>query len=273
VADQALRWSMSNVLPSPPGLDIQNVIYSYRIQKETGDWVTVYVQNENANGTGYIFREVDEWRPGSLSGTQINKVIGVGDIPRSLWGDGSIEVDGPGSVYDANVVYTYKVDPCFNAQFDPNCPGYVRPVPAIYEIDLNSLYDVTEDENVDLDRSGTLEQDEENLEENEKEQEEAEEELKRKYRLEKAMTAIDASALFAESAMIKQMNELAELSVTQQGYYAASMAGGVYNDTVVLADAKLPDSKNGLRNGFAQQLLHQQMIDMQYNLNKTKENN
>jgi hypothetical protein len=32
----------------------------------------------------------------------------------------------------------------------------------------------------------------------------------------------------------------------------------------VLQDAQLPDSKSGLRNGFAQQLLHQQMVEMQY---------
>ena len=270
--DQALRWSMGNVLPSPPGLDIQNVIYSYKIQKETGDWVTVHVQNENAAGTGYIFRETDEWYPGSLSGTSVNKVIGVGNIPRGLWGDGSIEVDGPGSVYDANVVYTYKVDPCFNTQFDPNCPGYVQPTPVIYEVDLDSLYDVTNDENVDLDRNITLEQDKENLEENENEKEEAEEELKRKYRLEKAMSASDANAIFAESQRIQQMNTLANLAVTEKGYYAASMAGGVYKDSVVLVDSKLPDGRNGLRNGFAQQLLHQQMMDLQYNLNETKEN-
>ena len=265
-ADNALRWSMSNVLPEPPGLDIQNVIYSYRIQKETGDFVTVNVQNENASGTGYIFRETDEWRPGSLSGTQINKVIGVGSIPREAWGDGSIEVNGPGSVYEANVVYTYRVDPCYDPQFDPNCPGYVQPMPTIYEVDLDSLYDATKDENIDLDRKVSLEQNEENLEENEKDKKEAEEEQKRKYRLEKAMSAVDASAIFAESQRIQQMNALANMAATTQGYYAASIPGGAYNDSVVLVDAKLPENKNGLRNGFAQQLLHQQMVDSQFKL-------
>ena len=265
-ADNALRWSMGNVLPEPPGLDIQNVIYSYRIQKETGDFVTVNVQNENASGTGYIFRETDEWRPGSLSGTQINKVIGVGSIPREAWGDGSIEVNGPGSVYEANVVYTYRVDPCYDPQFDPNCPGYVQPMPTIYEVDLDSLYDATKDENIDLDRKVSLEQNEENLEENEKDKKEAEEEQKRKYRLEKAMSAVDASAIFAESQRIQQMNALANMAATTQGYYAASIPGGAYNDSVVLVDAKLPENKNGLRNGFAQQLLHQQMVDSQFKL-------
>jgi hypothetical protein len=267
VADQALQWSMGNVLPSPPGLDIQNVIYSYKINKETGDFVSVNVQNENALGTGYIFRQTDDWMPGSLSGTRINKVVGVGSIPREFWGDGSIEVNGPGSVYEANVVYTYRVDPCYDPQFDPNCPGYVQPTPVIYEVDLDSLYDATKDENIDLDRKVALEQNEENLDENERKKEEAEEELKRKYRLEKALSAVDASALFAESQRIQQMNQLANMAATTKGYYAASIPGGTYNDSVVLVDSKLPENRSGLRNGFAQQLLHQQMVESQFKLN------
>ena len=141
ITDQSLNWSMGNVLPEPPGLDIQNVIYSYTIQKESGEWVTVHVQNKNANGTGYIFRETDEWKPGTYTGMGINKVVPVGDLPRELWGPGSIEVEGNGSVYNAQVVYTYKVTPCYDPQFDPNCPNYVVPVPNIVEVNLDDLYD------------------------------------------------------------------------------------------------------------------------------------
>ena len=70
-------WIMNNVLPTPPGLDINGVIYNYTIQKNVDDSVNVHVQNENANGTGYIFRETDEWKPGSLGGTEIRKVVPV----------------------------------------------------------------------------------------------------------------------------------------------------------------------------------------------------
>ena len=98
ITDQSLAWSMPNILPDPSGLDIQNVIYSYKIQKETGEWVTVHVQNENANATGYIFRETDEWKPGSVAGTGISKAVPVGNLPRALWGEGSIDVDGNGSI-------------------------------------------------------------------------------------------------------------------------------------------------------------------------------
>ena len=254
---------MGNVLPDPPGTDIENVIYSYRIDKETGDLVRVYVYNENADGTGYIFREQDDWMPGSLSGTQINKVIPLGRIHRDQFGDGGIDVEGPGSVYDANVIYTYRVNPCYDPQFDPNCPGYVIPVPDIPEVNLDDLYDVTQDENVDLERKTSLEQDEENLEENERKKQEEEEELKRKYRLEKALSASDASALFAENQRIQLMNNIMQAAITNQ-YLGVNIPGGEYRDTLTLADKDLPDAKNGLRNGLAQQLLHQQMVESQY---------
>jgi len=265
IADQSLNWSMDGVLPEPPGLDIQNVIYSYKIQKETGEWVTVHVQNENANGTGYIFRETDEWKPGTSTGMGINKVVPVGDLPRELWGPGSIDVEGNGSVYDANVIYTYKVTPCYDPQYDPNCPGYKVPTPNIVEVNLDDLYDVFDDENVDLERDKTIEQDDINLEENERKKKEEEEEAKRKYRLEKALSVADAASLLAESVRIQQMN----LAATQklQTYVIAGIPGGVYNDVVDLRDSELPDAKTGLRNGLAQQLLHKQMVEMQYNLN------
>ena len=55
-------WSMNNVLPSGvPGLDIDLVIYQYTPIKETQDDMIVHIQNENANGTGYVFRESDDW--------------------------------------------------------------------------------------------------------------------------------------------------------------------------------------------------------------------
>ena len=142
VTDQSLRWSMPDVLPEPPGLDIDTVIYNYTIRKQTEDSVTVHVQNENADGTGYIFRETDQWLPGSLDGTEINKVVGVGGIHRDLWGDGSIVTEGNGSVEDPSVIYTYRVDPCYDPQFDPNCPGYEIQVPDIPAVNYE-IYDAT----------------------------------------------------------------------------------------------------------------------------------
>ena len=267
ITDQSLAWSMPNILPNPSGLDIQNVIYSYKIQKETGEWVTVHVQNENANGTGYIFRETDEWKPGSIAGTGISKAVPVGNLPRELWGKGSIDVDGNGSVYDGSIVYTYRVDPCFNPQFNANCPGYVEPIPDIPEVGLEDVYDVFDDDNVNMERNKTIEQDKINKAKAKEEDEEEEEERKRKYRLEKVLSDLQASQLLAENSMIKQMNSNMQNEINKT-YLVMKIPGGEYKDSLVLADSKLPDSKSGLRNGLAQQLLHNQMVEMQYQINE-----
>ena len=269
-ASNGYTWGMDGVLPSGvPGLDIQGVIYNYTIQKDVGDSVNVHVQNENALGTGYIFRETDEWKPGSLGGTQINKAVPViPGIPRQAWGQGSIEVDGPGSVSDANVVYQYRVDPCYDPQYDPNCPGYQVQMPDIPEIDLTSLYDATKDDNIDLDRKVDLDKidadEEDKKSEKELAEEEAEEEKDRKERLEKALAEADNSIMFAQAIAAAQVLDSINAATNMNTYYSATIAGGTYKDNVVLQDKQLPENKNGLRNGFAQQLLHEQMVDMQY---------
>ena len=258
-------WSMDTYLPSDiPGLDINGVIYNYTIQKQLQDSVTVNVQNENANGTGYIFRETDEWRPGSLGGTQINKVVPVVPSNRSLWGDGSIEVEGNGSVTDPTVVYTYRVDPCYNPQFDPNCPGYEVPMPSPpAEIDV---YDPLNDPNVTFNRENEDEvyEDEDKLlsEEELAEQEELDKK-KTQDRLEKALAAVANSALFAEAfsqaMVLQQMNS----AVNMAPYYSANIDGGTYNDTVTLDGGNITDNRKALRN-MAQDKLHDKMVDMQY---------
>lgn len=268
-AANGLQWNMGQVLPEPPGLSIQNVIYSYRIQKETGEWVTVYVQNELANGNGYVFRERDDWKPGSQSGLGINKVVPVGDLHRSLWGNGSIEVEGNGSVTDANVVYTYKVDPCYDPQFSPNCPGYkLPPLPDIPVYGLDDIYDVSKDENVKLDRSVDKEllevDEEEEKSEEELAKEKEMEEERSKMRLEQALAAAENALLFAASFEQSQRMEVLSLAVDISSYTTTTINGGVYNETVTLQQKQLPENKNGLRNGLAQQLLHEKMVEMQF---------
>ena len=268
-AANGYTWGMGGVLPDgTPGLDINGVIYNYTINKDVDDSVNVHVQNENALGPGYIFRETDEWKPGSLGGTQINKAVPVvPGIPRQAWGDGSIEVEGPGSVSDANVIYMYKVDPCYDPQFDPNCPGYQVQVPDIPEFDVSTIYDATQDEFAN--REGVSQEDleKEELEEKSKEElaeEEAEEEKDRKERLEKALSEADNSVMFAEALAAAQVLDSINAAQNITSYYATTIAGGSYGDTVVLQDKQIPENKQGLRNGLAQQLLHEQMIDMQY---------
>jgi hypothetical protein len=264
-AGNGLNWTMGDVLPTPPGLDINAVIYNYTIRKQTEDSVTVHVQNENANGTGYIFRETDEWKPGSLDGTQINKVVGVGTVHRDLWGDGSIVTEGNGSVEDPTVVYTYRVDPCYDPQFDPNCPGYKVPVPNVPEVDYE-IYDATagDADQAQYNPDDELYEDEEGLSDEEKAKQEEEEEKDSKERLEKALAAADNSAMFAQALAQSQVLDQMNLITNMNAYYAATIPGGTYAESVTLVDKQLPDNKQGLRNNRAQQLLHQQMVDEQY---------
>ena len=262
-------WSMDTYFPDGvPGLDVQNIIYNYTIRKQVQDRVDVTIQNENGLGSGYVFRETDSWMPGSLDGTQINKVVPViPNLPRDAWGDGSIVVDGPGSVEDPNVVYTYRVDPCYDPQFDPNCPGYQVPMPVIPEVDLSSIYDATKDENVDLTQKiddETYDDEEKELSEEELAEKEAEEKKDSKERLEKALAAVDNSAMFAQAFAQSQILSTMNLSVNMNNYYAATIPGGTYKESVVLEDKNLPDNKQGLRNNYAQQKLHKEMVDMQY---------
>jgi hypothetical protein len=46
--------------------------------------------------------------------------------------------------------------------------------------------------------------------------------------------------------------------------YQTTIPGGYYPDVEFYKPTTVPESRKGLRNGLAQQLLHEQMIDMQY---------
>ena len=83
-----LNWVMTNVLPQQAGLTVGNVVYRYTAVKDIDADMLVHVQNENALGDGYIFRETDDWS--GLEGNTIYKAIPVGRIGIEYWGDGSI---------------------------------------------------------------------------------------------------------------------------------------------------------------------------------------
>lgn len=269
-----MTWDMSNVLPEPPGLDINTVIYRYTPIKDPNDPFTVTVQNEDAVRGGYIFRSTDDWS-GKPGGIELRRVIGVGSIPREYWGTGSIETTGFGTVLNPNVVYTYKVNPCFDPQFDPNCPGYKTPTVEIPEVvmppletfDVSTLYDATDGdaEIAEVDRELLEVDDKEELSDEEKEKRKKKADKKKEIRLEQALAAKDNSALFAEafaqSLMLQQMNT----AINMQQYNVVSIDGGTYTDTVVMDGGNIPDNKNGRRLNLQSQILHEKLIDMQYN--------
>jgi len=248
----AYNWVMQNILPQQAGLTVGNVIYRYTAVKNIEDDMVVHVQNEDALGDGYIFRETDDWS--GLEGNKIYKVIPVGAIPIQRWGDGSIEVEGEGSVVDPSVVYTYQYDPCFDPQSDPTCPGYKIPYDPslIPEVEFN---DPLQDELVLAEMEKQAKTDEE------EEYERKQRNKKIKVNLEKMLGGVNASAMDAQASLTEQA--LFAMNYIPRSY-TGSLKGGVYADTVVLVDGKLPDNKKAKRVGLAQQLLHEQMVEAQY---------
>ena len=256
-ATNGYNWVMTNILPQQAGLTVGNVVYRYTTIKNTSDDMVVHVQNENALGEGYIFRSSDDWS--GLPGNTINKVVPVNNIDISYWGNGSIQVDGFGTVEDASVIYTYQYDPCFDPQTDPACPGYIAPVDysleaLVYEEDQRYIQD-------ELDRKKTLLDDEEEQEEADRKAILAKKRRETDERLEVLLGFVNTDALSQEQLI--RHGQLTAMNGLSSSYYTA-IPGGTYQETIALIDSKLPDAKKGLRVNLATQILHQKMVDLQY---------
>ena len=254
-ASTSLSWGMDSILPSITGVDINGLLYRYTTIKDPDADMKVHVGNLNANGDGYIFRETDDWS--GVAGNTIVKSFPVSNIPASNWGTGSIEVEGKGRVEDAVVIYSYRVDRCYDPQSDPSCAGYIKPMPELPEI---VVYDALEDDAV----VSTLDTEEYQYDEDgnlvtTKEDEEED------TRIEMGLTAsANALTLFktqGQDDIIMSINKQTNIAM----YYNANINGGTLNDAAGLQDGTIKDNKKALRNNLAQQILHEQMVDMQYN--------
>ena len=255
VASNALSWAMDSILPSIGGVDINGLLYRYTTVKDPDADMKVHVGNHNASGDGYTFRETDDWS--GVPGNTIVKSFPLSNIPASQWGTGFVEVEGEGTVKDAVVIYNYRLDKCYDPQSDPTCAGYVKPMPVLPEV---IVYDALEDDAV-LD---TLEAEEFQYDEDGKlilDEDEEEEET----RIEMGLTAsANALTLFKrqnQSDIILAINKQTNINM----YYNAKINGGTLNDAAGLKDGTIPDNKKALRNNLAQQVLHEKMVDMQYN--------
>ena len=260
-ASAGYNWVMSNLIPQQTGLTINSVIYRYTTEKNTEDDMLVHVQNENARGPGYIFRETDDWS--GLAGNTINKTVPVGMIDISYWGNGSIEVEGNGSVSDAGVYYTYQYIPCEDVQSDPTCPGYVDPTGAAL-VEQAIEVDTSSEEYIqaELDRKANMkaQKEEEEREERKGFAESKEKEVRNNLEV---LLGLDLGASLQREHDTLLHNALVATNYLPQIYFE-EINGGDYPETVKLRDANLPDSRKGLRVGLASELRHQQLIDLQY---------
>ena len=254
-------WVMDSVLPDPSGTSINNVFYTYTPIKETSADFEVDIGNWNADKSGYVWKETDNW-DGAPGGIAIIKNVPLPYVHRSQFGDGFLNTRGQGTVEDATVIYSYKVDPCYNPQFDPACPGFIPPKQE--EVNVDELYDTVETEVAAVDSEELYDEDKEEKSDKEKEEDEEKEKERSKRRLEKAMSAVDNSAMFAESfaqaMMLQSMNNAVDVS----SYQNKTIQGGTYKETVKLEGGNLPDNKSGKRMNWATQKLHEEMVNLQY---------
>jgi len=229
-----------------PGLDINGVFYRYTAVKNSGDPYTVSVQNEAADGSGYIFRETDDWSGGS--GGTIQKFVPVPYSPVGRWGDGSIEQVGIGNVEDPVVMYSYRVD-----------PDRLQQSTEAYDFSQISAYDPLSDQYV----LATLEPTDPNLYNDDSEKRSGDDEEKDENDLESALAAQENALTLAsgmtQNALVQAMN----VSTNLTGYYAKQLQGGTYQESVVLIDKNIPDNRRALRS-LGQQKLHTDMVNQQY---------
>jgi len=216
----------------------------------------VHVQNENAMGDGYIFRETNNWT--GVPGNTINRFSPVDYVPIEYWGDGSIEVEGQGEVVDPTVIYTYRYDDTcvLDPQARTDCPGYVPPT---YEDLKVEYYDPMDDDIIqdELDRKAVIKDETED----DRDRRRVSAKKKEKERLEKLLGTTELTDIAGLGAKLHE--DFLALDFVPASYYN-SLPSTVYRETITLPDAKLPDNSNARRVNFAQQSLHEKLVNLQY---------
>ena len=260
-AIDAQQWVMTNVLPGYMGLTVNSISYQYTAVKETQDAMLVSIQNQQAGGAGYVFRSVDDWT--GLPGNTIRKSVPVGAIPYESWGAGEISIEGTGSVIDPNIQYNYSYDPCASdALSSPSCPGYAAALAARYAAQASD----TEQQDYSISSSSNTVlpdyYDEENASSKDPKQMDEEQSRERKrLGLKASENALTQANQISQSQILEAMN----YSPQFQSYYIAAISGGVYSDAPMYKPTTVPENRNALRVGLAQQIMHNKMIDEQYN--------
>jgi len=244
------HWVMTNLLPQQAGLTVNNIFYRYTTEKEREDSMVVYVQNEDTLNEGqYIFRSVDDWT--GLPGNTIVKSVPLPELLGSRFGDGSIEVEGSGTVSDATVIYSYRYDPCFNPQSDPSCEGYIPEIPEIPEPE-----DPLEDEYVqdELDRKAVMRN--------------AEDEEEERESVEKNAEEVDEDFLEARLGLTSAITlETATLPVSAlPSTYNLTLPDGVLPSGKPLKDS-VNIAQSNRRLQFAQDKMHLDLVKSQYRRN------
>ena len=256
-AVDSLVWTMTSGtlgVSVEDGLDISGVIYKYKVTKKAGDEYLVTVQNKDVDG-GYIFQDTQDWTDGE--GLRIQRVVPLPYTPVSKFGKGSIETVGTGTLEDASVVYMYRFDKCFDPQNDPDCPGYVEPMPKIPAIEI---YDALEDDAV---IDATEETDSDLYEKKEEKREEKDEDEENESRLEMALAASENALTIANTVSQTALLQTINNATNVNSYYEKKISGKMYPESISLQGGEIVDNKRALKS-LSQDNLHNKMIEEQY---------
>lgn len=257
-----LSWDMGNILPdaTPPWITVQvnGLSYRYTIAKDPSTDSIVYVRNEDAINGGYIFEEADNWS--GTPGGSIRKYFRLPYIDSEYWGRGSIDVEGDGTITNATIVYNYRMD--VNDQMmkcaasplvNPECPGFADALAKLLASQDLSPDDPFYDQWVQaqLDKDTDVEEEEKVN----KDEEQEEEPLDKQLGAENTISELggNQAAVMAALAFVPKI----------ETYYAVVIPGGVYEETLVMQDATLPDNPRALRN-LASDETHRTMVRSQY---------
>jgi hypothetical protein len=263
-AQDALSWSMTGVLPdfTSPNVTLQvnGITYYYVMSKDPAEDVKVYVRNEDAVNGGYIFEEVDDWS--GLPGNSIQKNFRFAGIPGEQWGQGSMDVEGNGTISDPSMIYSYRMDitpdqvVCVNPLSDPTCPGFLN---AVYKY-VSGIQVMTPDEEfyeywLEFKESQKVE-----LEEDDEAEillEEDEEDLELLLRSDPTV-----GGLIDIKRQEQTLKRLANVPLLHP-YYEVEYQGKDYPDKNIIEDKKMPDNNRALRQ-LAGSAKYYSMVRSQY---------
>jgi len=258
---------MTGILPdhSAPNISLQinGVIYQYTMNKDQAADAKVHIRNENSIGDGYIFEKTDDWSGGS--GGSIRKLYTFPGSNAELWGDGSMQVEGDGSISNSTLIYSYRMDigenaiSCINPLNDPSCPGFLD---ALYKyLQDMGLTEPPEDDpyyKAWLEAQSEVEIKEEKDPEEDLIEEMENEEMQSRMRVDGVNDSlIDGTQ---QSAMLEALANLPALDT----YYTVAIPGGEYKDTLQIKDSVLPDNNRAMRS-LSSDAQHNTMIRSQYN--------
>lgn len=251
-ANGARSWDMEVILPPETGLSVNFIRYRYTVDKQREDDFAVTISNDNALDVGKIFSETDDWS--GKSGATIDKGLPVANIPRELWGRGSIETTGEGEVTDADIRYSYRFDDCINPTANPLCP---QPEEGPNPLDLiPPQEDPFESDEVKDALAKEYEEDEEEKQAKEEDTELTKEDKRRKL-------ASDVNPLMIDAARLSALFDQLALKPEFDNYYAVVMDGKVYEETIELKDATLNDNRRGFKS-LAEDRKFNEIIRSQY---------